>query len=165
MQKLFQRLVGITPRLARRPNGVWVVSYYNVAVAAWLAQRERELVALIRTRPAWQRPWLQALFDDEGHVHVTGSTRRVRASQDDVRVLQTAKVFLKTLCIGSRIDHAAKAVEITGRQNLETFRQRINFSTGIRINEYRKNGLCAEPIEKRAMLERALASYRVPAAL
>jgi hypothetical protein len=165
VRRLLEDQLGIVPRIVQRPNGVWVMSYYNVAVADWLAERERELALAIRDRPEWQLRWLKALFDDEGHVHVSGGTRRVRASQHDVQVLETAKALLESLRIQCRIDKGAMAVEITGRRNLETFREVINFSSGLRINEGRKNGLCRQPLEKRAALEQALASYRSPIAL
>lgn len=123
-----RNLLGVMPKLRRRPNGIWVMSLYNVEVAAWLARREEELLSAVRRHPAWQRQWLQALFDDEGHVHVSGTTRRVRASQDDLSVLQHAQRFLGRLDISSRIDQQAHAVEITGRQNLVRFSHLIRIS-------------------------------------
>jgi len=165
VKRSLQWLLGIPPKMKRRPNGVWVVSFYNVAVAAWLAREEHELLDVIRAHPEWQRQWLQALFDDEGHVHIARGVRRVRASQDDVGVLRTARRFLELLGIRSRIDAFAKAIEITGRKNLEGFREQVNFSPGIYINAHRKNGLWHHQLEKRELLERALSSYEASAAL
>jgi hypothetical protein len=61
--------------------------------------------------------------------------------------------------ISSRIDACALAVEITGRHNLQVFRDQIGFSSGIQINEARKNGLWKHKTDKRALLNHALASY------
>lgn len=158
-------LLGVTPKVRRRPNGIWITSLYNVEVAAWLGRREEELLSAVRHHPAWQRQWLQALFDDEGHIHVTGSRRRLRASQDNPSILRHAQKFLEHLDISSRIDKQARAVEITGRRNLVRFSRLINFSPGISINEHRKNGLWTEPMEKRELLDIALQSYRSPIAL
>ena len=158
-------LLGVTPKLQCRPNGIWTANLYNVEVAAWLARREEELLLAVQRHPTWQRQWLQALFDDEGHVHVSGSRRRVRASQDVLGVLQHAQRFLERIEISSRIDQRAHAVEITGRQNLVRFSRLINFSPGISINERRKNGLWTEPLEKRELLDIALQSDRSPVVL
>lgn len=160
VKRLLQQLLGVTPRTALRSNGIWVLSYYNVEVASWLSQKERQLLVAIRSRPQWQRQWLQAFFDDEGHIHVGNGVRRVRASQDDLRILLAAKRFLKTLEITSRIDQQAQAIEITGRENLTHFMDGISFAPGIRINAHRKNGLWAQNLEKRTLLTRALNSYR-----
>ena len=158
-------LLGVIPKLRRRPNGIWIVSLYNVEVAAWLGRKEAELLSAVQQHPSWQRQWLQALFDDEGHVHLSGATRRVRASQDDRGVLKHAQKFLERIDISSRIDQRAHAVEITGRKNLVRFSQLISFSPGISINERRKNGLWTEPRETRELLDIALQSYQSPVAL
>ena len=165
MSQELRCLLGVTPKMRRRPNGTWIASLYTVEVAAWLARREEELLSAVRRHPTWQRQWLQALFDDEGHVHVSGSRRRVRASQDVLSVLQHAKRFLERVNISSRIDQRAHAVEITGRQNLVRFSRLITFPPGISINERRKNGLWTEPLEKRELLDIALQSYQSPGAL
>lgn len=159
VKSLVQRLLGIEARIRQRQTGLWIVSYYHVGVASWLLTREQELLTVIWHRPDWQRIWLQALFDDEGHVHFSGSVRRVRASQDSFMVLRRAQQFLKNMHIQSRIDSRAKAVEITGQENLSVFRKRISFSPGIFINENRRNGLWHKPLEKRTLLELALTSY------
>ena len=157
---LMHRLLAIRPKVRLRPNGIWVVSYYNVEVAAWVAQREWQLLTVVDTREDWYRQWLQAFFDDEGHVHISKHIRRVRASQHDPHVLQHAQRFLDMLGIKSRIDQSAQAVEITGRENLIEFRNRINFSPGIRVNAHRKNGLWDRGFEKRKLLDLALGSYK-----
>jgi len=165
VKQLLERLLGVTPKVRLRPNGIWVVSYYNVAVAAWLSQKEQGLLHVVGKRPHWQQLWLQALFDDEGHIHISNHVRRVRASQDDLDVLRRARQFLETMGIESRIDQGARAVEITGRRNLMMFKRLINFSPGICLNASRKNGLWNQPLEKRELLDLALDSYRPSAAL
>lgn len=159
VKEAIESLLGVSPKIRQRPNGVWVVSYYNVAIAAWLQQKEGELLGVIQRQPNWRREWLKSFFDDEGHIHVVRSRRRVRASQDDPSVLQLARRFLGEMGISSRIDSRARAVEITGRANLEAFRQRINFSNGLRVNGLRKNGHWHHDFEKRELLDFALSSY------
>lgn len=163
VQQLLRRLLGVHARLRQRPdNGIWVVSYYNVAVATWLSKKERELLHVVAEegRISWKREWLQAFFDDEGHIHIRNGVRRVRASQDDPLALSRAQRFLEEFRIRSRVDRRARAVEITGRDNLVLFRKQVNFSPGIRINHHRKNGLWSQPLEKRQLLDLALQSYR-----
>ncbi len=138
VQKLLLDLLGIKARVRQRSNGIWLLSYYNVKVAEWL----------------------KAFFDDEGHVHFTGVIRRVRASQKNLEILQYARRFLAFKDIGSRIDHRAHAVEITGRANLLKFSRRINFSKELHINGARKNGRWQNSIEKRKLLDYALSSYQ-----
>lgn len=160
VQQLLRRLLAVAARVRRKSNEMWVVSFYSVQVAKWLSERERELLSVVSRRPAWRIGWLKALFDDEGHVHYSTSTRRVRASQDDPQILRVARRWLSQVGINSRIDQGARAVEITGRDNLSVFHHRIGFSRGLTINEHRKNGLWAHPFEKRELLELALASYQ-----
>lgn len=159
MRGLARRLLGISPKSRRRQSGVWVMSYYHVEVASWLLAREHELLAVVCSHPDWQQAWLQALFDDEGHVHFSGNLRRVRASQGRPVILRLARQFLKSMAINSRIDTQAKALEITGRENLTIFSANVGFSSGIFINENRQNGIWQKPLEKRALLDFALSSY------
>lgn len=160
VERLLRRLLGVRPRRRRRDNGIWVVSYYNVKMAAWLQRREQQLLRVVRAHDAWSREWLRAFFDDEGHIHFSKQVRRVRASQYDSGVLRQAKASLKSLGIRSRLDIAARAVEIRGERDLQKFRRQINFSPGICINAHRKNGLWDYPFEKRVLLDKALASYQ-----
>ena len=160
IREALESLLGILPKIRRRPNGIWMVSYCNVAIAAWLQGKEAELLQVVRRQPRWREQWLQALFDVEGHIHFVKSRRRVRASQDDPVVLRLAKRFLQEIGIDSRVDRHARAVEITGRNSLETFRRRINFSRGLRVNGLRKNGHWHRDFEKRELLDAALSSYR-----
>ncbi len=164
VKQLLRQLLGVSARTRLRPNGVWVLSYYNVAVAAWLSQKEIELLQVVVHHANWKQQWLQAFFDDEGHVHINGGIRRIRASQQDPALLQTAQACLKSLGIQSRIDEQAGAIEITGRANLIEFQRHINFSPGIHVNPLRKNGLFNHATEKRKILKNALESYR-PVAL
>jgi len=165
VKRLFERLLGVTPKRQLRSNGVWVVSCYNVQIAAWLGKRQQELLQVVRRHEMWQRQWLRALFDDEGHIHWSPHTRRVRASQDDEDVLRHARQFLAGIRIKSRLDLGARAVEITGRENLSEFKNRINFSPGIRVNASRKNGLWNRSFEKRTLLALAINSYKQNTAL
>ena len=160
VQQLLRRLLAVKACVRRKADEMWVLSFYNVQVARWLFEREEELLGAVNRRPAWRMVWLKALFDDEGHVHYSASTRRVRASQDDLQVLRFAKRWLVQAGINSRIDQSARAVEVTGRDNLSTFSRRVGFSPGLAINEHRKNGIWTHPFEKRELLELALASYQ-----
>ena len=160
---LLERLLGIRPSIAQRSDGIWRVSYYHVECANWLADRERELLAVIEEAPAWRLIWLKALFDDEGHVHMAGHVRRVRASQKQLSVLESAQRFLAELGIPSRIDRCAMAVEVTRRRHLQTFQEAIGFSHGLAVNGRRANSLWKQDIEKNVLLERLLSSYVSPA--
>lgn len=160
VRRLLQSLLNVTPKLQRRPNGIWMVSFRNVAVSEWLSRREQTLLDVIGERRRWQREWLKAFFDDEGHVHMQGSHRRVRASQHDLRTLQVAQRCLRAFEIPSRIDRASLSVEITRRKNLQRFQSVVNFSNGLTINPNRKNGLWRSALEKRDVLARLLASYQ-----
>ncbi|MBI3009521.1 MAG: LAGLIDADG family homing endonuclease [Candidatus Omnitrophica bacterium] len=155
---LLHELLGLHPKLKRRKNGIWVVSCYGIKVASWLLQKKTELLDVIRKSESWRLRWLQALFDDEGHVHVRNGVRRVRASQKDQRILRIAQGYLKELGIESRIDCAAQAVELTGRNNLASFLRYVNFSPGIRINARR---LCSFTIWAASSSGRATALKRV----
>ncbi len=165
VKEAIESLLEISPKIRQRSNGIWVAFYYNVAVAAWLQQKELELLDAIRYHPNWRQQWLQSFFDDEGHVHIAKSTRRVRASQDDPSVLQLAKCFLEEIGIRCRVDRLARAVEITGRGNLEAFRRHINFSHGLQVNGLRKNSRWHRDVEKRELLDLALSSYKTSTAL
>jgi len=134
-------------------------------VAGWLSQKENALLQVLPGRIRWQQQWLQAFFDDEGHVYFSKSVRRVRASQANPIVLEWAKRFLENMEIRGRIDRRAQAIEIKGRDNLTQFRSRINFSPGLPINPNRVNGLWRRQLEKRKLLDMALASYRIPPVL
>ena len=165
VKQLLQRLLGVKPTMRLRANGVWIVSYYHVELADWLIRREQELIEVIGRYPGWRREWLQALFDDEGHIHIAHGIRRIRASQNNLKILGFAKNCLGEFGIQSRIDLRAQAIEITGRENLLGFRTHINFSPGLLVNEHRENGLWKRPFEKRKLLSFALDSYHTTIAL
>lgn len=165
VRSLMQRVLHVQPKLKQRVSGIWVMSIYNVELAAWLVRKEQQLLDVVQRHPTWQRQWLQAFFDDEGHVHVTKGIRRVRASQHRRPVLYLAKKLLETRGITSRCDHRAQAIEITGQRNLMTFHRDINFAPGLFINEHRKNGLWKQPLEKRQLLKHAINSYQFTTAL
>ena len=165
VQQLLKTLLGFRARMRRRSDEIWEVSYYNVAVAAWLSHREHELFQVLPGQMRWQRQWLQAFFDDEGHIHLSKSVRRIRASQADPQILEWAKRFLENMEIRGRIDRRAQAIEITGRGNLIQFRNRVNFSSGLRVNPNRLNGLWNWQFEKRTLLDKALGSYKSSFAL
>jgi len=108
----------------------------------------------------WRRCFLQAFFDDEGHIYFNGSKRRVRGTQKDVAVLKTIKNLLAREDIKSRLDRRAQAIEISGREQLRRFQQVIGFARGIRINPQRRNGRWHQPMEKRRILQYAVNSYQ-----
>lgn len=163
--RLLEQLLDIKPSVRQRSNGIWIVSCYHVGLAAWLLRKENELLTVIRSRTDWQQQWLQALFDDEGHVYFSKHVKRVRASQRAPGILQHAQQFLRMVNIESWIDKRARAVEIRGRNNLFRFSKWINFSSGLAVNPARTNGLWSQPIEKRKLLDLALRSYKTTIAL
>ena len=161
VQRLLQQLYGVSPRIKWRSSGVGSVICYHVELAARLQSQAQTLSTHIATAPqGWRRPFLKAFFDDEGHIYFNGSKRRVRGTQKDPKRLSVIKRLLAKETIGSRLDIKASAVEISGRENLERFQERIDFSSGIRVNPARSNARWHQPLEKREILRLALASYR-----
>lgn len=113
-------------------------------------------------RRHWKRMVLRAFFDDEGNVYISrdGRDRRVRGYQYNVMILRLIQELLTEFQIHATISRSSHCVEIKSRSELIRFRKEIGFLPGIRLNPDRKNSIWKEPIEKRELLNRAIASFR-----
>jgi hypothetical protein len=141
-------------------TGVSRISYHNVALANFFKQKATELVVAIGTLPvACQREFIRAFFDDEGCMDARSKKRMVRGYQDDLTVLHAVKTLLTNLNIDSKLQGRNEVV-ISGKENLMKFRDQINFSKGVRINPNRTNSIWKKNLEKRKLLDMAIASFK-----
>lgn len=144
-------------------SGVQGIRYYNVALAAYLIEKSHQL---IKDAPMLdsecKRAFLQAFFDDEGCMDYRPKRnhRKIRGYQNDPAVLMVIQKILCTFGIEAVLA-GRNEVSITGKKNLIQFQKEINFSVGVRLNPKRANSIWKKPIEKRALLRQAIASYVV----
>lgn len=149
----------------RYPNyltGVMRISYHNVAMANFFKNKAVELVSHVGALSLdCQKEFLRAFFDDEGSVdfRMLKNKRRVRGYQDDKVILETVKKLLTNLNIDASLQGRNEVV-ISGKENLMKFRDEINFSKGVRINPNRTNSLWKKNLEKRKLLDMAIASFK-----
>jgi hypothetical protein len=156
-----RRIFGIEPIYKARPDGVKVIYYYNVELADYIRCKSRNIFSYLKTSASKEekRIFLKAFFDDEGNIFFRGDARRIRGYQKSMEVLKYVAAILQKFGIHGRIYPEIGAVEITGREQLEKFAKEIGFSEGIGINPFRKNSIWKKDIEKRQILDLALASY------
>ena len=159
VKRLLCEVLGIDPQMRLRPNGMWVVSRYNVELAAWLSGKECALLRVVGARATWRQQWLQAFFDDEGCVTLTKKKRLIRGYQHSLSILELIKELLAGLKIESRIDSKYGELSISRKDNLLKFQKLINFTPGLRVNGSRSNSIWKKSLEKREILRMALASY------
>lgn len=153
------------PKIVRNAKtDVLRLAYYKVELANLLRRKKRELLEQIIFLPAsLQRVFLRVFFDDEGCVYfqIRKCTRQVRGFQHNFRVLTIVRKLLLHFGINSEIDERFHEVTISGPENLKRFAQKINFSRGVRVNGKRSNSIWRKSLEKREILRRALASYKI----
>lgn len=144
-----------------RPDGVRVVSYYNVEFADYIRNKANEILSYLKNGASKEekRIFLRAFFDDEGNIYFRKSTRRIRGYQKSIKVLENINNIMSEFGIRGRIYPRLGAIEITGKGQLEKFAEEIGFSPGIALNSLRKNGIWKRDIEKREILDLALTSY------
>lgn len=143
-------------------TGVVKVCYNNVAMANFFKLKSNELLNCIQKLPVSnQREFLKAFFDDEGCMdfRVIKNKRSIRGYQNDVAILSTVQELLKKFGIDSKLQGRNEVV-ISGKENLIKFRDEINFSKGVRINPNRTNSLWKKDLEKRKLLDMAIASFK-----
>lgn len=143
-------------------NGVSRVSWYNVELAALMQGKEEELLRSVATMDKeLQRAFLRALFDDEGCVtySVSRNARTVRAYQHNLPILRLAQTLLLVFGIESHVECKGVELIISRKENLIRFRDEIGFSIGLRMNGDRTNSVWRRSLEKRAVLDRAIASH------
>ncbi len=163
VEKLMCVLYTFEPkRHKNKITGVFRISYHNVALGAYLQKKATELIEVIeRLSRSEQREFLRAFFDDEGCMDYRPkrNQRRVRGYQKDVKKLVLVQRLLTNFDIEASIKKPNEVV-IKGKKNLQRFQKEINFSPGVRINGKRSNSLWKESLEKRELLDRAIASFR-----
>jgi len=149
-------------RYLNQDTGVSKISYFNVALAAYIKKKSVELMRDISGfRPELKRVFLQSFFDDEGCMDFRPdfNKRQVRGYQKDGDILRTVQRLLTEFDISSSIKLPNEVV-IVGKENLKKFQKEIDFSPGVRINGKRSNSIWLKSIEKRRLLGLALSSYR-----
>ena len=144
-------------------SGVRRVRYYNVALSHYLHNKavelQRDIVGF-----SWdkQREFIRAFFDDEGCMDYRprSNVRRVRGYQNDQTILRTIQSLLAKRDITSKLENGNEIV-IIGKGNLKNFQSEINFSEGVYINPNRSNSRWKQEIEKRELLNMAIASFKI----
>lgn len=137
-------------------------SYFNVALGAYMAKKSQLLISKItELSPSLKQGFLRAFFDDEGCVDFRERrrTRRIRGYQKDKKILLLIQRLLADFNIHASVVEPNEVV-ISGKDNLEKFRERIGFSVGVRVNGKRANSIWKKNIEKRVILNKAIASYQ-----
>ncbi len=158
MQKIFN----LKPR--RRHNketGVRRISYHYVELADYVRKRSDELKKYIKTAFLPEKKiFLKAFFDDEGCVGRWGKKRLVRGYQHNLEILKLIQKLLKDFNIESKIDKKYSEIVVSRKENLVKFRDYINFSEDVFINPKRKNSVWKRKLQKRDLLDMAIASYK-----
>ena len=149
-------------RYINSTTGVIKVSYNNVAMANFFKLKSVELISCVHKLPAsHQREFIRAFFDDEGCMdfRMVKNKRSIRGYQNDMTILGTVQQLLKNFGIEAKLQGKNEVV-ISGKENLIKFRDEINFSKGVRINPNRTNSLWKKNLEKRKLLDMAIASFK-----
>jgi intein/homing endonuclease len=163
LRKLVNKIFKAESTLRRRNNNTFVLSFYNIELVNYIKQKINEIFKYLDNEASREekRIFLQTFFDDEGNIFYNkDDKRRVRGYQKSYQLLQKIQKFLEEFNISSRISKDRNEIEISGRRNLMTFANEINFSPGIYINPFRKNSIWRKKIQKREILKLALSSYK-----
>lgn len=162
MQNLVKKYFDLMPKTRIKTNNVIDISYYHANLTDYIREKTKELLKYIPTASKHKKKiFLQAFFNDEGGIYYDKhKTRRVRGYQHSRSILELVQGLLKEFDIHSRIDKRFTEVDITGKQNLLKFQKYINFSPNIFINPKRKNSIWKIKIDKRTILQKAIASYQ-----
>lgn len=150
------------PKIYSSNNGVVRLAYHNVELVNFFKKKVVILLKNIKKLPLSHRhEFLRAFFDDKGSVdfRLSEMKRRIKGYQHNRRVLLLINQLLKNFKISSSIDYNFHEILITKKKNINTFAQKINFSSGVRINGKRSNSIWKKSLEKREILTSLLASY------
>lgn len=162
VEGLMQKVYLYEPRrYINQKTGVQRISYNNVALAAFMRGKSRELLEEVPILPpSLQREFLRAFFDDEGCMDFrpTRNLRRVRGYQKNREILFLVQKLLRNLGIEAAVQGENEVV-IRGKENLVRFQKELDFSPGVRINGNRSNSIWKESLEKRELLRRAIDSF------
>lgn len=143
-------------------TGVIRISYYNVALTNYLRKKSEELLTQVQNFPKeFKREILRAFFDDEGCMDYRPkrNLRRVRGYQKNIEILKLIQNLLSDFEVASLLQLPNEVV-IRGKDDLLKFQKEIGFSPGVRINGNRTNSLWKKHLEKRELLNRAIASFK-----
>lgn len=165
MQSLMKKNFHLMPRTRVKTSEVIDISYYRLDLAKYIKEKAEKLLENILTMSKCKkRIFLQAFFDDEGCVGYANNPqrkiRRIRGYQHSKNILKLVQLLLKEFYIASYIDKRFTEITIGGKENLLKFQKNINFSPNIFINPERKNALWKTKIDKRTILQKAIASYK-----
>ncbi|MEX2090605.1 MAG: LAGLIDADG family homing endonuclease [Candidatus Paceibacterota bacterium] len=142
-------------------GGVKRVCYFNVELAAFVRQKADELLNHIGSAAKNHKlSFLKSFFDDEGCITFSSKKRLIRGYQHSLVTLRLIQNLLADFQIESRIDGKYGEIYISRKPNLIKFQKYINFTPGVCVNGNRSNSIWKNSLEKREILNRALASYR-----
>ncbi len=144
-------------------TGVKRISYFNVALAAYIRKKSVDLLRNICHSPKpLKKEFLKSFFDDEGCIdfRIKKNMRRVRGYQKNVEILVIVQKLLNNFDIKSAI-HQPNEIVVMGKENLEKFQKEIGFSHGVYINGNRSNSIWKKSLEKRYILDRAIKSFKM----
>lgn len=142
-----------------KETGVHRISYHYIELADYMRKKSQELREYIKTASLSEKKiFLKAFFDDEGSIHF--DKKLVRGYQHNLEILKLVQNLLKDFDIESKIDEKHQEIVISRKPNLIKFRDKINFSKSIFINPDRKNSIWKRKLQKRDLLNMAIASYK-----
>ncbi len=138
------------------------ISYFNVELGAYIKKKSEELTKEILHLPiSLKYVFLKAFFDDEGCMDYRPkrNLKRVRGYQKNNTILHLVQALLKDLDINSSVKFPNEII-ISGKTNLQKFKNKINFSHGVKINGKRPNSIWKKSLEKRLLLDMAIQSFK-----
>ncbi len=140
------------------------VSYFYIELANYFREKAAQLKQHIISAPLEEKKvFLRAFFDDEGCMSYDQkrNSRKVRGYQGNRENLLLIQALLRDFDIDSKIEKGyTYEVVIGGKNNLVKFRDKINFSKGVYINPKRSNSLWRKKLQKRDLLDMAIANYK-----
>lgn len=163
VENLMKQVYDFKPKYYKNPiSGVGRISYHNIAMSNFFIHKKRELLNSIIKSPApLQTEFLRAFFDDEGCMdyRVSKRIRKIRGYQRDIKILKIIQKLLKNFDIEAKLQGKNEVV-IMGKENLQKFQQKINFSYGVKINPNRTNSVWKKDFAKRELLAMAINSFK-----
>ena len=149
-------------RFLNRSTGVSRISYYNVALGFFMRKKAEELLRTVEYMPRHlKREFLCSFFDDEGCIDFRPESnhRRVRGYQKNVKILFLVQKLLRDLGIQAHYKKPNEIV-IVEKETLSLLQRQINFLPDIRLNGSGPNSIWKRDVEKRILLNLAIASYK-----
>lgn len=162
VQECLQRVYPYPPTVYFERTGVIRTCYHNVEFGTYMLEKAAQLkMQIAHSHVELQRIFLRAFFDDEGCIsYRTGTgSRCVRGYQHDHEMLLLIQSLLINFGIESTLDKRHVELTIRRKRNITRFRDEIGFSPGVYVNGARTNSVWGQSLEKRVILDRAIASY------